>query len=170
MPLKPISNQKESISAIKREQVSMISYWSILNRQIALPLFHTIKKEIFQTTRTRSPLIHGNNLAHCILLSPASCSCLILAPVSLVHVSYLWYKGVIRIWVRQQRTYRQQYLNLTKKILTNIQLHNNSSTIIVVRHLRDINVYKFESILLLCINTEHFQHSNTENKTLGIIS
>jgi hypothetical protein len=45
----------------------------------------------------------GNLLAHGILLSPGACSGLIFGPISLVHVSYLRHKWVIRVRVRKQR-------------------------------------------------------------------
>ena len=43
-------------------------------------------------------------LAHGILLRPGARSGLILGPVSLVHVSNLRDKRIIRVWVREQRT------------------------------------------------------------------
>jgi len=48
--------------------------------------------------------------SHGILLCPATGSGLVLGPISLVHVSYLWYKWIIGIWVSQQRANREQHL------------------------------------------------------------
>lgn len=58
-----------------------------------------------------------NHLAHGILLGPASCSCLILISVCLVHMSNLWHQRIIRIGIRQQRTDWKQHLQKEKKTL-----------------------------------------------------
>ncbi|KAJ6411081.1 hypothetical protein OIU84_007771 [Salix udensis] len=42
--------------------------------------------------------------AHGILLGPASCSCLVLVPVGLVHMSNLRHQWIIGVRIRQQRT------------------------------------------------------------------
>lgn len=47
---------------------------------------------------------------YCILLGPATGCCLVLGRVSLVHMSNLRNKRVIRIWIRQQRADWQQDL------------------------------------------------------------
>lgn len=39
-------------------------------------------------------------LTHGILLGPAPCGCLVLAPVGLVHVSNLRNQRVVGIWIR----------------------------------------------------------------------
>lgn len=65
---------------------------------------HIFNSLHFFLKESRKPAIWVRcKLPHGILLGPASCSCLILAPICLVHVSNLGHKRVIWVWVRQQR-------------------------------------------------------------------
>ena len=69
---------------------------------------------------------HKADLAHGILLGPAPGGCLVLGPVCLVHVSNLWYQGVIRIWVRQQGADGEQHLKKkTKTLPTHLKNSND---------------------------------------------
>lgn len=48
--------------------------------------------------------------SHGIFLGPGARSSLIFGSVRLVHVGNFWHQGIIRVWIRQQRAYREQHL------------------------------------------------------------
>lgn len=62
-------------------------------------------------------------LAHSIFLSPGSSSSIILDSISRVDMSNLRHQGIIGIWIRQQRAYRQQHLQRNIKDLQNRNNH-----------------------------------------------
>lgn len=57
----------------------------------------------------------GGGSAHCVLVSPATGHGLVLHSVTLVYVSNLSNKWIVRIWVRKQGTYRKQNLQFFTK-------------------------------------------------------
>lgn len=61
--------------------------------------------------------------SHGIFLGPGARSSLIFGSVGLVHVGNFWHQGIIRVWIRQQRAYREQHLqasieNTEHKLIT----------------------------------------------------
>lgn len=67
-------------------------------------------------------------LTHCILLSPAPSSCLILGPVCLVHMSNFRHQGIIWVWIRQQGANGEQHLKKEIETLPTHLKNSNSPT------------------------------------------